>query len=367
MSEDLANICFMSDILRTIFDAETRIRLDASRKQLEARFYRLEKAIAELEEVERKQRRTKLFPDEWKLYYDRAELKDALFAIYLRQNVPFASGPPPLDPDQRWTMWRDRMIRAEWECYFQAAQQVGMFDGAQGANLVKALRSARFEQFHSAMAECMVCWLLAGSQRYKLEPYVKTVGEKDVEFRARKGRGEFYVEVKAPYRPSPSGLFRSVGPSERIDGAVARAGQKFLPGKVNVVVVVPTVDGIWREEDARRAYFQAVYGQSGLTWKIDTRTGFPSGVSTIFKRDGRFLKPRKQGLPAHTRISGFLGVRRITRGDPELGTSWIDHELLLLENPNAEVRLPKSFFPHVPRLISRRGRLKWSDNYPIDA
>jgi len=352
-------------ILQTVFNENCRARLTTDAEVAKRRYFEVHNKIEAFEAVDRH----RLKPEEWKLYYTRAELQDLLFSIYYRQNVPFASGPQPLDQRDAWTMWRDRMIRAEWQAYLETAHHIGMFLGNKGKELLNALRSNDYAQFHAAMAECMVCWLLAGKEKLSLQPYVQTQNGKDVEFVATLASTstELFIEVKAPYKPSPVGLFRSIGPSERIDPVVGLASKKFLPNKANVVAVVPRVDGIHDEHDARRAYFQAVYGRSSIGLEINTKTGHPGKTFHVFKRDGRFLKPRKAGMPAHTRVSALLGVRPFSRGEIPDGNAWVDHEVLIAENPFASIPLPKDFLPGVPRLTNQDEQLVWSDGWPIDA
>lgn len=355
----------MSDVVQFVFDEKSRAKLARAKSQLSAQERLLAVRVADIQE--KTKNRAKMTRSEYSPFYELSETRDAIHAIELRLSVPFATGPQPSDSDAKWRMYRDRIIRAEWECYFDAAQTVGMFSGEQGSNLLKALRSSKIREFKSAIAECMVCWILAGRYRYRLKPYVETSGKKDVEFLATTPDLSAFTEVKAPYKAVPNGLFRSIGPYKRIAGAVLRASEKFVAGHTNVVFVVPAIDGIFNEADERRAYFEAVYGRSAIAWSVNKVTGMPGPTEVVFQRDGRFLKGRKNGRPAHTRVSGLVGVSRVIRGDIEAGDAWVDHRLLVLENPNAVVGLDKSFLSDAPRLTVVEGQLCWSDGYEIDA
>lgn len=115
-----------------------------------------------------------------------------------------------------------RPCKSAWEVYLLAAFACGLFEGEHGADLRARLTRIDDNNFRSALSECMAAWYLAGPRGLRIEPRPKGGGEHRLEFALKLDGGDIKVEVKAPYRPTPSGYWRG-DDADLLEGALREA------------------------------------------------------------------------------------------------------------------------------------------------
>ena len=82
-----------------------------------------------------------------------------------------------------------------------------MLEGERGKEVRSRLASTDAECFRSAMAECEVCWFLAGRKRLPLVADAPGRNGRNLDMRIVVNAVDVGVEVKAPFRERPKGAF----------------------------------------------------------------------------------------------------------------------------------------------------------------
>lgn len=329
--------------------------------------------------------------------------------VQFRLKVLEACGPYPSDPIRAAELRRFRAIKAAWDTYLFASFACGMFEGDKGSDLLARLRGTNDDGFRSAMAECMVCWFLAGRMRFPVDPCAAGRNGKNLEMRAHVDGSWIGVEVKAPFRETPkpppgkNAVVWWGDDADKIDQCMEAANRQFDDNTSNLLVIVPSLR--MRVFSHRRDVVKAAFGQSKITCPINTHTGEAAGPTEVrFFPEGKFLntsrsngKPLKpDGLPAYRRISAVLCLEeRLMERYPEphpfvlldkkrrgeiwpvweeayrlhLGagnTMWVEHDVLALHNPNAYHPLSQETWCNFPQLVPVDGEMKWTDGYRVD-
>lgn len=317
-------------------------------------------------------------------------------ALQWRLEVLGASGLSPSDPVQAEHLRWLRAHKSAWETYLMVAFACGMFDGERGTELRGRFIAIDDAGFRSAMAECMTCWFLADRMKLPVsgDAAGRTVKKLDMKFVLREG--EVGVEVKAPFREPPEGTAIWYGDdSDKILSCVAAANKQFSPDSENLLVIAPVLRT--RMFGDRGVLVRALYGESIITFLVNTRTGEGGEPRSEFSPRGKFLKPQKSGyLPACQRISTILCIeelpqekipnpihmcfkavlaqdltselfaaiqRQSARHLSNENEKWIDHSVLVLHNPHAYHPIPESVWGDLPQLVARRERMIWTDGY----
>jgi hypothetical protein len=153
----------------------------------------------------------------------------------------------------------------------------------------------------------------------------------------------------------------------------------------------------------RHDLVKAVFGQSKITWQVNTQTGETGPTQVKFFPDGRFLnvttprgRPLKaDGFPAYRRVSVVLCIEETMRErypfpDPfalldeqhrsELwplwerardlhfsmeNRAWVEHNVLVLHNPYAYHAISQETFRDYPQLIPVGDEMQWTDGEEI--
>ncbi len=209
------------------------------------------------------------------------------------------------------------------------------------------------------------------------------------------------VEVKAPSREAPAARTWCGDDSDKIAQAMDAANKQFSDRIANVLVIAPRLRRPIYSH--RRDLLKAAFGQSKITWDINTQTGVVGPTKVRFFADGRFLntastsgRPLKaDGFPAYRRISAILCVeetieerfpfpspiplikeetrsqllplweRACAMNKSAENYSWVDHEVLVLHNPYAYRAISYNIFKAYPQLVPAGEQMHWSDGEAV--
>lgn len=312
----------------------------------------------------------------------RVDLRDypsASEQLRFRLDVLAASGPYPSDEDVAYDLCFLRARKAAWETYLYAAFACGMFEGTEGQDLRARLTSVDDANFRSGMSECETCWFLAGRMKLPVDPGAPGRDSKNLEMQILLADQIVGVEVKAPFRETPrtppgrARLVPAGEDSDKIERCLKAANKQFSKGGPNVLVIVPSLPRPLFTR--RRPLLHAAYGQSKLTWQVNTRTGEAAGpLTTQFFPEGKFLETKlpggrslkPDGFPAYRRVSALLCIeeRLVEKGTPS-GTSvtWVDHNVLVLHNPYAYHPVSPDIWDEFPQLVPVGNHMEWTDGY----
>jgi len=320
-------------------------------------------------------------------------------SIGRRIDVLTASGPYSADTRQREKLRRLRAQRGAWEAYLDAAFACGIFSGAEGNDLCAKLRGIDEEGFRAAMAECMACWFLAGKHRLRVTPNPPGRNNCVLDLYVQTPNETVFAEVKAPYRERPEDGWRG-DDADILAQRLADANKQFEEGNKNLLILVPTLR--WNLFAFRDQLIKALFGHWVLSVPVDLKVpGSIHEVRSEFVHDGKLVsrfrkngQPLKaDGGPAHRRISAVLCIEeRFTHsadgllqeemseiGDgldaddlkklrelsgkysSPLNQPWIEHQALLVHNPNAISPLQDKTWDRIPHLVDVNGRFCWSD------
>ena len=209
-----------------------------------------------------------------------------------------ACGPRPSDDMKAICLMHDRAVRAAWETYVYCAFACGFFQGQRGADLRGRLASKDPADFRSAMAECMVCWFLAGRLGLLVTGDAPGRGAKMLDMRAVIDSRDVGVEVKAPYRERPpQGQPWWGHDGNLIARSLDTANKQFADDVANILVLVPIEDSclnvsytacdglIWAGEDhLPHRYKNRWAGRSGYHQIFPGRQARPA--ATVERRVG---------------------------------------------------------------------------------
>jgi hypothetical protein len=318
-----------------------------------------------------------------------------------RLSILSACGPYPSDPllaaDIRY--WRAK--RAAWETYLFTAFACGFFEGTRGRDLRNRLRCHSQEGFLAAIAECMTCWFLAGKHGLPLIADAPGRNGRNLDMKVIVSGHDVGVEVKAPFRETPTERLWCGDDSEKIAQVMDAANKQFSDGIANVLVIAPSLRRPMYSH--RRDLLKAAFGQSKITWEINPRSGDIGPTKVRFFADGRFLstasssgRPLKaDGFPAYRRISAILCIEEtMTERFPfpnpiplineetrsqllplweracDLynrvdNCAWIEHNVLVLHNPYAYHALSHNVFAPHPLLVPVAEQLQWTDGEAV--
>jgi hypothetical protein len=278
-----------------------------------------------------------------------------------RLEILEASGPEPTDPiwQERLSHWRKR--KAAWETYLTAALAIGLFKGSQGRDLRARLRSPDEENFRSAMAECMAAWFLAGRLGLGLDSRPQGRKGRPLEFLIRLSDGDIYAEVKAPFREIVENVWWG-DDSDLLQKAMKSANKQFQSDARNLLIIVPRLR--LNVFSFRGQLTHAFFGDLVTRIPINKRTGEQAGpIRTAFQPSGHFLNPRLpsgkpyklNGTPRFTRVSAVLCI------EETVGEKQIEHEALVVHNPNAALRIPEDLWASIPQFVPRGAEMIWTD------
>lgn len=150
-----------------------------------------------------------------------------------RLEILCACGPYPSDPARAAEVRCLRAKKAAWEVYLFTAFACGMFEGNRGNDLRGRLTSTDADDFRSAMAECLVCWFLAGKSKLPVDSEAPGRNGRALDMRLVTDQGEIGVEVKSPFRERPKpppgkrGVFWSGDDADKIAEALESANKQF--------------------------------------------------------------------------------------------------------------------------------------------
>lgn len=326
-----------------------------------------------------------------------------------RLDVINACGPYPSDRSKAANIRYRRAYKAAWDTYLFAAFACGMFNGNKRNDLLARMQSIDDNDFRSAMSECMACWFLAGKMKLSVNPVAPGRKRRNLELQINLGNGVIGVEVKAPYietpKPAP-GQNTSIwygDDSRKIEQSISAANKQFNDDCPNLLIIAPQLRVPLYAH--RHDILRAAYGQSKITWKIDTRTGLTVGpIEPKFFPEGRFLNPNREngkllkpdGFPAHRRISAIITIEQVVkqkypypnpaillvdegRGErwnyfqkavelhySKENSMWVEHYVLVLHNPYAYHPIEQNIFGQFPQLITNGDLLEWTDGTPIN-
>jgi len=324
--------------------------------------------------------------------------------LIFRLAVIQAHGPYPSEAIPAIRLRSLRAYKAAWNTYFLAAFACKMFEGEKGKDIRSRLTGTDDDNFRSAMAECLVCWFLAGRMKLNIDPFAPGRNGRNLEMVIKLAEGDIGVEVKAPFRETPEGAW-SGDDADKIEKALEVANRQFSDQDRNMLFIVPRLRiPVYSH---RRDLIRAAYGQEKITMPLNTETGEAAGsISTEFFQDGKFLnttkpgsggKPIKpDGLPAYRRISAIICIeekrwekyphpnplellqkehrneiwpmwekaqKQYFSQDNEI---WIDHDVLVLHNPYAYHPINKDMWNEFPQFVPEKGVMKWTDCYDND-
>jgi hypothetical protein len=291
-----------------------------------------------------------------------ASRQDPSQNLQYRLDVLTASGPVQSDPCQIERVSKLRKKRAAWDTYLTAAYAIGLFDGPSGQDLRSRLQSPDEDNFRSAISECLAAWFLAGRCRLPVEPRPIGRPRHPLELCTQHPDGEIHVEVKAPHRRVVKTVW--IGDdSDLLQQALESANKQFRDDVRNLLVIVPELRiSVF---DHRSQITRAFFVEMTLNWLVDTATGKSvDPVFDDFKPSGHFLETRsrtgapfKRDLSARfTRISAVLCIEEI------LGEQSIEHNALVLHNPNAHLHVTEELWRGLPQLVRREGQMVWTDH-----
>jgi hypothetical protein len=271
-------------------------------------------------------------------------------ALRFRRRVLAADG---LNPDHSL-----RTYKSAWEVYLLAAFACGLFGGEHGTDLRERLTGIDDNNFRSALSECMAAWYLAGHLKLRIEPRPEGRSDHPLEFALKLPEGDIKVEVKAPFRPIPSGFWWG-DDADILESALREANRQFRSGDHNLLVIVPCLRLPIFEVGYRWPIERAFIGETVIQIPIDTRTGGPAGPDRLaFKESGRFTKSWPSGSvskPRFTRVGATLFL------DEYLDGNVTRHRALIVHNPNAINVLPRGPWLGIPEFYNDGNRWRWSD------
>jgi len=276
-----------------------------------------------------------------------------------------ASGPAPSDDDQAWKLLVRKSRKAAWDAYLHAAEACGLLDNDMLGNL----RSFAPDQFRSAMAEAMTCWVLAGGMKHRVTARPPGKGSKVLDMRVHHGgQAHAEVEVKAPFVAHPRSRRRtdSVKP---IADKLREANSQFQRGPCNIVAVVPELPvPVYR---SRNQAVAALIGRHVYVVPVALSSDVePPPEHVEFQPTGLFLRPDEtRGTPRFTRVSALITIEEV----PHQRTNMlydttvpieIKHRVLVVHNPHAIAPLPETVFANCPQFVVRDGMMVWTDSTP---
>ena len=320
-----------------------------------------------------------------------------------RLNVLEACGPDPADVNRMLEARWYRAHKAAWSVYLQSAFACGMFDSTRGADLRARLASERDEEFRSAMAECMACWLFAGRLGLSVESHAQGRNHKMLDLALSLPGAKVGVEVKSPFRERPRGGATWFGDdSDKIIACFKAANKQFDDKGPNLLVVAPSLRvSIFQD---RRVLVRAAFGESRLVFDINEQEGRLEHARAEFSSHGTFLSNQRpsghrlksDSMPAHQRISALVSIEeyiqekhpypadavavagKIERDRSEIlrlvadacnhhfsraNDHWIEHKVFVLHNPYAHHPLAEELFSDFPQLVRRGANMIWTDGY----
>ncbi|MBI2841719.1 MAG: hypothetical protein HYX75_25675 [Acidobacteria bacterium] len=293
--------------------------------------------------------------------------------------------------------------RRAWVAYISASSASGMLNGDRGADLRGRLRGADSNQFRSAMAECMSCWLLSNQMHLLLNPDEPGRGGKKLDMRVCINEAWVGVEVKAPFREHPkppkgkSTVTWCGDDSDKIAECLKAANKQFRDDGPNLLVIVPTLRLMLFSR--RHDVVCAAYGENRICIPVDPLRGQVGPTEVKFSPNGKFLNPtgpnerplKLDGLPAYRRISAILCIEeKVTQKysltdlplfspDGEEIKRWrslysgadndpqIDHNVMVFHNPFAYHPLSEDTFERYPQLVRSGDEMTWTDGYGTKA
>lgn len=303
--------------------------------------------------------------------------------IRFRLRVLEAFGSYSRDPAAAYELRRFRAKKAAWDTYLFTAYACNMFKGEKGKDLLGRLRGIDEDSFRSAMAECMVCWFLAGRMKQSVDPRSPGRNGKKLEMWLFIDGDRIGVEVKSPFRERPSpppgkSTVCWVGDdADKIEQCMEAANKQFSDKIPNLLVIVPSLR--LRMFSHRHDIVKAAYGQSKIICPLNIETGEALGpVKVPFYQEGKFLNTKcphgrslkPDGFPAYRRISAILCIEEkfIERKlhFNSLNKTWIDHDAIILHNPHAYHPLSRQPWGTLPQLLPVHDEMKWTDGYGVD-
>jgi len=209
------------------------------------------------------------------------------------------------------------------------------------------------------------------------------------------------VEVKAPFRERPKENVWHGDDSDKIGRAMAAANRQFAEDSGNLLVVVPSLRRclFTKRDDLIRAAF----GESKITWQVNTQTGERGPTKVKFFPDGKFLNTERpggvplkpDGFPGYRRISAVVCIEETIREKypfpnplalleeksrsqiwplwerqrdlhaSEENEVWIDHNILVLHNPYAYHAVSQQIFAEFPQLVPVGDVMEWTDGEEV--
>ncbi|HNS39459.1 MAG TPA: hypothetical protein PKJ56_04330, partial [Promineifilum sp.] len=214
------------------------------------------------------------------------------------------------------------------------------------------------------VAECMVAWYLAGRLGLGLSTRPAGKPGKRLEFAINAEPASIHVEVKAPYVSPPlSGVFWG-DDSDVIETVMTNANKQFEPDHENLLVIVPELR--FPLFKYRYPLIRAFIGEQFIVQLIDKRTGGPVGpVREEFKLTGRFTKLDRRRATESGKAYRFTRVSAVLVIEQRLGGKMIEHDVLLLHNPNAERPLRDDIWADTPQCKACGDSMSWSDGFPM--
>jgi len=321
--------------------------------------------------------------------------------LLYRLQVLCACGPYPSDRTRTQELRCRRARKAAWETYLFTAYACGMFEGERGKEVRSRLASTDAECFRSAMAECMVCWFLAGRKRVPLSANAPGRNSRNLDMQIVANAVDVGIEVKAPFRERPKERVWCGDDSDKIVDALKTANKQFANDRPNILALVPCLRRSCYSH--RHDLVKGAFGQSKITWQINTQTGETGPTEVKFFPDGQFLnterpggKPLKpDGFPGYRRISAVVCIEetiaeRYPFPDPfalldenSRGTlwphwerardlhfsaenyAWVEHNVLVLHNPYAYHAIPHDLFGEYPQLVPVGDVMEWTDGEEV--
>jgi len=284
-----------------------------------------------------------------------------------RRRVLVACGPYPSNPRAAVVVRWLRAKKVAWDTYVSAAFSCGLFEGVHGADLRARLTGVDDEGFRSGMAECLACWILAGPLRLPLRPRLAGRNGSILDNGIRHPDGDMGVEVKAPFREQPTGVW-SGDDADLLMDCLERANEQFRDDCRNVLFLVPQLRiSVFH---LRSQLIRAFFGQEKMTFLMNTQTGsaegpmelefFPEGkFLNRYRPDGRLLK--SDGRPGYTRISAVVCVEERYADDENL----IFHRMLVLHNPVARYSVPTNLWGDCPQFVLKDDKMLWTDGHAL--
>ncbi len=290
-----------------------------------------------------------------------------------RLDILNACGPYPSDHKGRCRLMHYRAIRSAWETYIYSAFACGLFEGERGKELRGRFASRDANDFRSAISECLTCWFLAAHLGLPVNGEMPGQNSKILDMRTVINNDNVGVEVKSPYRTtSPHDEVICGHDADLLACCLQEANKQFNKDIPNILIIVPELR--FPVFSLRLQLITALYGQEVITCKVDKKTGAMAGPTEIkFNPDGKFLKKhldsgkliKRNGRPPFTRISAVVVIEERIREHKPIW--WIDHDVLIAHNPNANYPInPKTFNGYI-QFKDLGGGYGWSDGKPLES